>query len=66
MVAATNFMSFVGVLFASGLIYLNSEVFGIQSDQGFSLIGFLTLLVMIAFTFQFFDYLTRFIASILI
>jgi acyl-[acyl-carrier-protein]-phospholipid O-acyltransferase / long-chain-fatty-acid--[acyl-carrier-protein] ligase len=65
MVAATNFMSFVGVLFASGLIYLNSEVFGIQSDQGFTMIGFLTFGVMIAFTFQFFDYLTRFIASIL-
>lgn len=65
MVAATNFMSFVGVLCASGLIYLNSEVFGIDSDRAFSLIGLLTLLVMIAFTFQFFDYLTRFIASIL-
>jgi acyl-[acyl-carrier-protein]-phospholipid O-acyltransferase/long-chain-fatty-acid--[acyl-carrier-protein] ligase len=65
MVAATNFMSFVGVLCASGLIYLNSEIFGIQSDKGFTLIGFLTLGVMIAFTFQFFDYLTRFIASIL-
>jgi acyl-[acyl-carrier-protein]-phospholipid O-acyltransferase/long-chain-fatty-acid--[acyl-carrier-protein] ligase len=65
MVAATNFLSFGGVLFASGLIYLNSEVFGIQSDKGFTLIGILTLGVMIAFTFQFFDYLTRFIASIL-
>jgi acyl-[acyl-carrier-protein]-phospholipid O-acyltransferase/long-chain-fatty-acid--[acyl-carrier-protein] ligase len=65
MVAATNFMSFVGVLFASGLIYLNSEVLGINSDKGFALIGFLTLGVTIAFSFQFFDYLTRFIASIL-
>lgn len=65
MVAATNFMSFVGVLFASGLIYLNSEVFGIKSDQGFTLIGLLTLIVMGAFTYQFFDYLTRFIASCL-
>jgi len=65
MVAATNFMSFVGVLFASALIYLNSEVLGIHSDQGFNIIGSLTLMVMIAFTFQFFDYLTRFIASIL-
>jgi acyl-[acyl-carrier-protein]-phospholipid O-acyltransferase/long-chain-fatty-acid--[acyl-carrier-protein] ligase len=65
MVAATNFMSFVGVLLASGLIYLNFEVFGIQSDKGFSIIGLLTFLVTIAFTFQFFDYLTRFIASIL-
>lgn len=65
MVAATNFMSFVGVLFASALIYLNSEVFGLDSDRGFSLIGVLTVLIMIAYTFQFFDYLTRFIASIL-
>ena len=65
MVAATNFMSFVGVLFASGLIYLNSVVLGINSDQGFTLIALLTLIVAIAFTFQFFDYLTRFIASIL-
>lgn len=65
MVAASNFLSFVGVLFASGLIYLNSEVFGIQSDKGFMIIGFLTLGVAIAFSFQFFDYLTRFISSIL-
>lgn len=65
MVAATNFMSFVGVLCASGLIYLNSEVFGIRSDQGFTLVGLITVFVAFAFTYQFFDYLTRFIASIL-
>lgn len=65
MVAATNFMSFTGVLFASGLIYLNSEVLGLKSDNGFTLIGILTMLVMIAFTFQFFDYLARFVGSIL-
>lgn len=65
MVAATNFLSFVGVLFASSLIYLNSEVFHIQADQGFTVVGFLTLGVMVAFSIQFFDYLTRFVASIL-
>lgn len=65
MVAATNFLSFVGVLCASLLIYLNSEVFGIQSDRGFTIIGVLSIAVMIAFTFQFFDYLTRFVASFL-
>ncbi len=65
MIAATNFLSFIGVLFASGLIYLNSEVLGIESDKGFTIIGLLTVVVMIAFTFQFFDYLTRFIGSIL-
>ena len=65
MVAANNFLSFVGVLIASSLIYLNSEVFQIRADQGFSLIGFLTLGVMVAFGFQFFDYFTRFTASLL-
>lgn len=64
-VAATNFLSFVGVLFASGLIYLNSEILGLSSDKGFTLIGLLTLGVAIGFLFQFFDYVTRFIASIL-
>jgi len=65
MVAANNFLSFVGVLIASSLIYLNSEVFHITADQGFSVIGFLTLGVMIAFSFQFFDYFSRFTASLL-
>ena len=65
MVAATNFMSFIGVLLASCLIYLNSEVFGIQSDRGFSIIGLLAMGVMVIFSIQFFDYLTRFTASIL-
>jgi len=65
MVAATNFMSFIGVLCASTLIYLNSEVFGLDSDKGFTIIGILSLLVMFAYTYQFFDYFTRFIASIL-
>jgi acyl-[acyl-carrier-protein]-phospholipid O-acyltransferase / long-chain-fatty-acid--[acyl-carrier-protein] ligase len=65
MVAASNFLSFIGVLLASGFIYLNSEVFGIRSDKGFTLIGLLTLGIMIVYTFLFFDYLTRFVASIL-
>jgi acyl-[acyl-carrier-protein]-phospholipid O-acyltransferase/long-chain-fatty-acid--[acyl-carrier-protein] ligase len=65
MVAATNFLSFVGVLLASGLIYLNSEVLELSAAKGFELIGFLNIFVTIAFTFQFFDYLTRFVAMIL-
>jgi len=65
MVAATNFMSFIGVLIASALIYLNSEVFGLHSDKGFTLIGIFSLFIMVAYSFQFFDYMTRFVASIL-
>lgn len=64
-VAATNFLSFFGVLCASGLLFLVTEVFGFKADKGFTIIGSLTLLVTAAIGFQFFDYLTRFVAMIL-
>lgn len=64
-VAATNFLSFFGVLCASFLIYLISEVFGLESDKGFTIIGTITLAVTIIFTYQFFDYLTRFVSMLL-
>lgn len=64
-VAAANFLSFVGVLLASMMIYLNSEIFNLTAAEGFRLISLITLCVTAIFTFKFFDYLTRFIASIL-
>lgn len=64
-IAAANFLSFVGVLIASLLIYLNTEVFGWHASQGFVMIGTLTLLFNVVVTYQFFDYLTRFLATIL-
>lgn len=64
-VAATNFLSFFGVLCASALLFLVTEVFGLKADKGFTIIGTLTLIVTAAITFQFFDYLTRFIAMVL-
>lgn len=64
-VAATNFLSFIGVLAASVLLFLISEVFHMKADQAFSLVGTLMLLVAVVIGFQFFDYLTRFIGMIL-
>ena len=64
-VAATNFMSFFGVLCASALLYLITEVFGLKADKGFTIIGTLTLIVTGLISFQYFDYLTRFVAMIL-
>lgn len=64
-VATTNFFSFVGVLMSSGLLFLSSEVFGVQADKGFTIIGSLTLGIIALMTFQYFDYLTRFVCSIL-
>lgn len=64
-VAAANFMSFVGVLLASALIYSTRELFGLTAAQGFSLMGTITLSVGVVITYQLFDYVTRFVAMIL-
>lgn len=63
-IASANFLSFLGVLIASLLIYLNTAVFHLGADKGFTLMGNLTILFNIVLTYQFFDYLTRFIATI--
>lgn len=64
-IAATNFLSFFGVLCASLMVFLITEVFGFHADKGFTIIGSLTLGVTSIITFQYFDYLTRFVAMIL-
>lgn len=64
-VAATNFMSFVGVLLASLSVYLINVFLNQKADEGFTIMGGLTLFITVAFTWQFFDYLTRFIGTIL-
>lgn len=64
-IATTNFLSFFGVLLASGLLYLIAEVFGLTADKGFTVIGFITLGVTALMGYQYFDYLSRFICTIL-
>ena len=64
-VAATNFLSFFGVLLASGLLFFVSEILGLKADKGFVIIGSLTLCVTSLIGYQFFDYLSRFVAMIL-
>lgn len=64
-VAATNFLSFFGVLCASFLLFLNSEVWGFEADKGFTIIGTLTLFVTVGIGYQYFDFLTRFVAMLL-
>ncbi len=64
-VAATNFLSFVGVLLAALLLYISNGVFGFEADKGFTVVGTITMMVTIAMLFQFFDYSTRFIGMIL-
>lgn len=64
-VASSTFLSFCGVLCASGLLYLVSVVFKFPADKGFSILGTLTLVVITVYTYLFFDYLTRFLGMIL-
>lgn len=64
-IAATNFLSFFGVLAASALIYIITEVLGFTADKGFTLMGSFTLGFAVILTFQYFDYMTRFIAMVL-
>lgn len=42
-IAASNFLGFVGVLIASGAIYLLGEVMGLSAASGFFVIGVITL-----------------------
>lgn len=64
-IAATNFLSFFGVLCASALVYMVTEVFGFNADKGFTIIGSLTLAFTSILAFQYFDYVTRFTAMVL-
>lgn len=43
-IAASNFFSFIGVLFASLFLYLISEVLGFSASSGFAFMGILSLL----------------------
>ncbi len=64
-IAATNFLSFIGVLIASALIYTIKEVFDLNADKGFTIIGLLSGIVTIIYSYHFFDYMTRFVAMVL-
>jgi acyl-[acyl-carrier-protein]-phospholipid O-acyltransferase/long-chain-fatty-acid--[acyl-carrier-protein] ligase len=64
-VATTNFISFLGVLCASLMMFFVNEVFGFKADTGFAIIGTVTILVTLVIGFQFFDYLSRFVGMAL-
>lgn len=64
-IGATNFLSYLGVLLASILIYVLKEWFNLTPAENFALIGNITIFTTIILGYQFFDYLTRFVAMIL-
>lgn len=54
-IAAANFLSFVGVLFASFALYLFNQLLGFTSGGSFAIIGFITLLYSIFLTLRLSD-----------
>lgn len=64
-VAATNFLSYCGVLCASMMLYLTEEVFGYSPDKGFTIMGTITIFVTLVIGYQYFDYLARFIGMLI-
>jgi len=62
--AASNFLGWVGVLIASGLVYLNT-VMGFTAGQGFVMMGLLTLALTIVSFLVLPDFLLRFITLVI-
>jgi len=63
-VAATNFLCFFCVLLACGFLYILSDVLELPAGTGFTINGFMTLTLGGVITYQFFDYVTRFVGMI--
>jgi acyl-[acyl-carrier-protein]-phospholipid O-acyltransferase/long-chain-fatty-acid--[acyl-carrier-protein] ligase len=60
--AASGFLGWVGVLLASGLLYLLGEVLGLSARQGFLALGVLTFGLTVASLWVLPDFLLRFLA----
>lgn len=58
-VAASNFLSFVGVILASGLIALLGNLFNLKAATGFLIIGLITILLSISLLILFADQVLR-------
>lgn len=64
-IGTESFLGFIGVLFASIILYIVTEVFGLNATKGFAIVGTISLITTGIITFQFFDYVTRFIGMVL-
>lgn len=62
-VAASNFLNFIGVITASGFIYLFGNVFSFSAAFGFFLIGILAFLLFFTLLFLMLDQVVRFILA---
>ncbi|MBN1787297.1 MAG: MFS transporter [Sedimentisphaerales bacterium] len=63
--AASNFLGWVGVLFASGLIYLFASVWKLSASQMFVILGLMTVIPTLATITLLPDFLVRFLCILL-
>ena len=63
--AAASFLGWVGVLLASGLVYLLGEVLGLSAREGFVVIGVLTLVLTVTTLRVLPDFFLRFIGVLI-
>ncbi|MFC2049404.1 MFS transporter [Chlamydiota bacterium] len=63
-VATANFMSFIGVIFASGLLALLGNGFGFSAAQGFLVVGVITGVMSLVLLLVFADQLLRLLISV--
>ena len=64
-IAAANFLAFIGVLAASGMLVLINDVLGLQADKGFTVFGWITLGWTAILTVKLADYLVRFVGMLM-
>jgi acyl-[acyl-carrier-protein]-phospholipid O-acyltransferase/long-chain-fatty-acid--[acyl-carrier-protein] ligase len=62
-IAAANFLSFVGVLIASIALYVFSNILGLSPASGFALVGLVTLIISLIFTARLSDLAFPFFAK---
>lgn len=63
-VAAKNFLSFIGVLGASLLIYASNEIFKFDNDTGFTIAAIIMIPFTVLFSIAYIDYIMRFIGML--
>jgi len=64
--AASSFLGWLGVLLASGLLYVLSDLLNLSAAQAFLVIGLMTLVLAVATIILLLDFLVRFLFSLLI
>ncbi|SCA63604.1 Uncharacterized protein SCG7086_AX_00050 [Chlamydiales bacterium SCGC AG-110-P3] len=63
-VATANFFGFLGVLFASGILYFISEILVLPADKGFTFLGFLTIGMVVIVTWTIYHHFTRYLGML--